>query len=184
VIGTVSVLRAEKALDLLQEAFARVHHMKPGMKLLIVGSGSELRRLEANSRRLGLDKSCVFVPATPFVPQYLRAFDIFVSCSSSEAFSNAILEAMACGICAVGSKVGGTPELIGNDERGLLFQPGNVEDLVAKLTTLIQNDGLRSEFGTRATQFARSALSIEIAARRMADIYENMLRRKAAWSAC
>ena len=184
VIGTVSVLRPEKALDLLQEAFARIRHLKSGMKLLIVGSGPELPSLEANSRRLGLQNECVFVPATPLVPQYLRAFDIFVSCSSSEAFSNAILEAMACGICAVGSKVGGTPELIGNDERGLLFQPGNVGDLAAKLTTLIESDGLRSEFGTRAAEFARSTLSIEIAARRMADIYETMLRRRKAWSVC
>jgi glycosyltransferase involved in cell wall biosynthesis len=181
VIGTVSVLRPEKALDLLQEAFARIRHLKPGMKLLIVGSGPELSRLEANSRRLGLQNQCVFVPATPLVPEYLRVFDIFVSCSSSEAFSNAILEAMACGICAVGSNVGGTPELIGNDVRGLLFQSGDAGDLANKLNTLIENDGLRREFGTRAAEFARTTLSIEIAARRMADIYETMLRRKAAW---
>jgi L-malate glycosyltransferase len=184
VIGTVSVLRPEKALDLLQEAFARIRHLKPGMKLLIVGSGSELPRLEANSRRLGLQNECVFVPVTPLVPQYLRVIDIFVSCSSTEAFSNAILEAMACGICAVGSKVGGTPELIGNDERGLLFQPGKPDDLAAKLTTLIENEGLRREFGTRAAEFARTTLSMEISARRMADIYETMLRRKSVWPVC
>jgi glycosyltransferase involved in cell wall biosynthesis len=184
VIGTVSVLRPEKALDLLQGAFARIRHLKTGIKLLIVGSGPELPRLEENSRRLGLQNECVFVPATPLVAQYLRAFDIFVSCSTSEAFSNAILEAMSCGICAVGSKVGGTPELLGNDERGLLFQPGNIDDLAAKLAALIKCDGQRLEFGTRAAEFARTTLSIEIASHRMADIYETMLRRKGAWSVC
>jgi glycosyltransferase involved in cell wall biosynthesis len=178
VIGTIGVLRPEKNVDLLQEAFARVRHLKPGMKLLIVGSGAELPRLEANSRRLGLQNACLFSPATPLVPQYLRAFDIFISCSSSEAFSNAILEAMACGVCVVGSRVGGTPELIGNDERGLLFEPGSPEDLAAKLTALLENEGLRREFGTRAAEFARRKLSIEIAAGRMAEIYERILRRK------
>jgi len=177
-IGSVCVLRPEKALDLLQEAFARIRHLKPGMKLLLVGSGPELPRLQANSWRLGLQDDCVFVPATPLVPQFLRALDIFVLCSRSEAFSNTLLEAMACGCCAVGSRVGGTPELIGNDERGLLFRPADAGDLAEKLATLIGNESLRRKFGNRAAEFARTKLSIEIAAERMAEIYELMLRRK------
>jgi len=179
IIGTICVLRPEKALDLLLEAFSRVRHLKLGMKLLIVGSGPELPNLEVNSRRLGLLGCCEFVPATQLVPEFLQAFDIFVSCSNSEAFSNTILEAMACGCGVVGSRVGGTPELIGNDERGLLFQPGDAGDLAAKLTTLIENESLRRAFGARAAEFARTNLNIEIAARRMADIYEMILRRKA-----
>jgi glycosyltransferase involved in cell wall biosynthesis len=180
VIGTVCVLRPEKALDLLQEAFALVSHLTSGIKLLIVGSGPELPRLQANTQRLGLQESCEFVPATRLVPQFLRTFDIFVSCSHSEAFSNGLLEAMACGCGVVGSRVGGTPELIGNDERGLLFQPGDASDLAAKLTTLIENEPLRRAFGVRAAEFARNELSIEVAARRMAEIYESMLKRKTA----
>ena len=155
VIGAVCVLRPEKALDLLQQAFARVRHLKLGMKLLIVGSGPELPRLEANSRILGLQDDCKFVLGTSSVPHFLRTIDIFVSCSSSEAFSNAILEAMACGRSVVGSQIGGTPELIGNNERGLLFQPGDAGDLAARLTTLIENEQLRRDFGTRAAEFAR-----------------------------
>lgn len=176
-IGTVGVLRPEKALHLLQEAFERVRHLKPGMKLAIVGSGPELPKLKENSQTLGLQDDCVFVPATPSVPQYLRAFDIFVSCSSSEAFSNAILEAMACGVCTVGSNVGGTPELIGNNERGLLFGPNDAGDLATKLIMLIENESLRRALGARAAEFARNSLSIEIAAQRMAAIYESLLCR-------
>jgi glycosyltransferase involved in cell wall biosynthesis len=179
VIGAVCVLRPEKALDLLQEAFARVRHLKPGMKLVIVGSGPELSSFQANSRRLGLQDDCEFLPATRSVPQFLRSIDTYVSCSHSEAFSNTILEAMACGCGVVGSRVGGTPELIGNDERGLLFRPGDAGDLAAKLTTLIENESLRGELGARAAEFARRKLSIEIAAERMAEIYELMLSRKA-----
>ena len=182
VIGAICVLRPEKALDVLQEAFARIRHLKPGMKLLLVGSGPELARLQINRQRLGIQDDCVFVPATSQVPQFLRALNIFVLCSRSEAFSNTLLEAMACGCCAIGSRVGGTPELIGNDEYGLLFRPGDAEDLAEKLATLIGNEQLRRELGTRAADFARTKLSIEIAARRMAEIYEIMLRRKTAGS--
>lgn len=179
VIGAVCVLRPEKSLDLLQDAFARVRPMKPGMKLVIVGSGPELPKLIANSRRLGLRDECVFVAATSSVPQYLRGFDIFVSSSNSEAFSNTILEAMACGCPVIGSRVGGTPELIGNDERGLLFEAGDADGLAAKLALLVENEQLRRMFGARAAEFARNKLTIEIAAARMAEIYELMLRRKA-----
>jgi glycosyltransferase involved in cell wall biosynthesis len=180
VIGAVCVLRPEKSLDLLLEAFARVCHLKPGMKLRIVGSGSELPKLEDYSRHLRLQEACEFVPATSSVPQFLRGFDIYVSCSRSEAFSNTILEAMACGCSVVASRVGGTPELTGENERGLLFQPGDAGDLTAKLTTLIESESLRRELGTRAAEFARKNLSIEVASKRMADIYETMLRRKTA----
>jgi len=179
VIGAVCVLRPEKALDLLQEAFARVRHLKQGMKLLIVGSGAELSKLEANSRRLGINEDCIFVPATHSIPQFMRSFDIYVSCSRSEAFSNTILEAMACGRAVVGSRVGGTPELIGDDKRGFLFHPGDAGDLANKLALLIGNESIRDALGARAAEFARKKLSIEIAAARMADIYELVLSRNA-----
>jgi len=178
-IGAVCVLRPEKALDLLQEAFARVRLLKAGMKLLLVGSGPDLPRLVANAERLGLQNDCKFVPATSLVANFLRALDIFVLSSRSEAFSNALLEAMACGCCVIGSRVGGIPELIANEENGLLFQPGDTDDLVAKLTAVIQDESRRRAFGAKAAEFARTKFSIEIAARRMASIYENILRRKA-----
>jgi glycosyltransferase involved in cell wall biosynthesis len=87
---------------------------------------------------------------------------------------------MACGCGVVGSRVGGTPELIGDSERGLLFKPGDTADLAAKLTALIENERLRRELGSRAAEFACRNLSIETAAGRMAEIYELVLRRKAA----
>ncbi len=180
VIGAVCVLRPEKAVDLLQEAFARVRHLKPGMKLVIVGSGPELSKLQTNSRRLGIQEQCLFVPATRSIPQFMRSFDLYVSSSRSEAFSNTILEAMACGCGVVGSEVGGTPELIGREERGLLFRPGDAGNLAEKLAIMIGDERLRREFGTRAAEFAGKKLSIEIAAGRMAEIYELALNRKAA----
>ena len=177
VVGTVCALRPEKGLEVLQEAFARVRRLCPGMKLVMVGSGAEQERLETNARRLGLGEAQVMVPTTPRVPEWLRAMDIFVLPSHSEAFSNALLEAMACGCGAVGSRVGGTPELIGDDERGLLFRRGDPADLAAKLERLIRDPALRRAFGARAAEFARRRLTIEIAAGRMAAIYDKLLAR-------
>jgi glycosyltransferase involved in cell wall biosynthesis len=174
-IGTVAVLRPEKALEVLIEAFAKLRSLQSGLRLIIVGDGPELGRLQARSRRLGLEGDCLFLPPTRDVPPLLRALDIFVLCSRSEAFSNALLEAMACGCCVVGTEVGGTPELIGRNERGLLCRPEDPDDLAAQLAALIQDEPLRRRLGAEAARYARQNLSIEAAARRMAEIYAEFL---------
>jgi glycosyltransferase involved in cell wall biosynthesis len=178
VVGAVCVLRPEKGLDLLQEAFARVRHLVPACKLLIVGNGPELERLQHNAQGLGLQDTCVFLPAVAFVPPIMRAIDIFVSCSHSEAFSNAILEAMACGCCVIGSRVGGTPELTGEDECGLLFGSGNVDELAEKLTMTMTNETLRKSLGEKAAAFAKSKLNVETNVERTMQIYDMLLERR------
>jgi glycosyltransferase involved in cell wall biosynthesis len=178
-IGTVCVLRPEKNLAVLQEAFAKVRALKPVMKLVFVGSGPELESLEANAVRLGIAADNVFVPATREVARWMRAMNIFVLPSYSEAFSNSLLEAMACGCAVIGSKVGGTPELTGSDEeRGLLFESRNAGDLAAKMERLITDERFRLKLGSNAAAFARENLSIEIAVRRTAEMYDRWLLRK------
>lgn len=178
VIGSVCVLRPEKRMDMLIEAFAPLHKLQPGLKLLIVGSGPELPKLQQKAAALELGTACVFVPAQSAVAPFLRSMDIFVSCSSSEAFSNAILEAMACGCCPVGSRVGGTPELIEDHVRGLLFETGNVNELSEKLATLILQPNLRASLASNAARFAAEELNMQVALDRMSQIYQEGLARK------
>jgi glycosyltransferase involved in cell wall biosynthesis len=178
IIGAVCVLRAEKNLTLLQEAFAKVRNLSPNPKLLLIGSGPELEKLHKNSRRLGIENCSLFVPASQQVAAYMRTIDIFVSCSYSEAFSNSILEAMACGSCVVGSRVGGTPELITDAERGLLFTSNDATDLADKLARLILEPELRQRFGDRAAQFAATKLNMATNLQRTGDIYRKFLRAR------
>ena len=178
VIGSVCVLRPEKRLELLVEAFARIRGLASGVKLLIVGSGPELSMLQAKAAEHGVTADCVFLPAVPNVASLLRAIDIFVSCSSSEAFSNAILEAMACGCCVVGSAVGGTPELIKDGKRGLLFEPNNALDLSHKLECLLNEPDLRLRLAENAATFAAQDLNMQKALHRMSEIYEQQLTAK------
>lgn len=179
IIGTVCALRREKNLPLLQEAFTRVRSVHPSLRLVIVGSGAELNALQENASRLGIAGASEFVPATRDVPTWLRKMDIFVLPSYSEAFSNSMLEAMACGSAVVGSRVGGMPELTGaNEERGLLFTSGNAQELAAQLERVVSDTTLRHDLGNKAAKFARESLSIEIAAARTGAMYERLLAKK------
>jgi L-malate glycosyltransferase len=178
VIGTVCVLRPEKGLGVLLDAFARVRRESVGLKLVFVGSGPMLAELEGSAARLGVAQHVVFQPATSDVPQWLNAMDIFVLPSHSEAMSNALMEALACGAAAVASNVGGNPELIRHGETGLLFPAGNAEELAARLQRLVQDAELRARLGAAGAAFIASEMSIDTASTRMAAIYREFLGPK------
>jgi len=171
-IGVVCALRPEKDLATLIAAFARVR--RSGLKLLIVGSGSMLGELRWQAAALGLAGDCTFVPATGRVAEWLRAIDIFVLPSQSEALSNSLLEAMACGCCPVASRVGGNPELIRHGENGMLFEAGNVEQLSDILETLAELRVLREQLAARARCTAEQ-FSMDASARRMEQIYTQLI---------
>jgi glycosyltransferase involved in cell wall biosynthesis len=175
VIGVVCGLRAEKGLPLLLESFARVRAAREWMRLAIVGSGPMLGELQARARELGIFDACVFQPATSHIPDWLRAMDIFVLPSLSEAFSNALMEAMACGCSCVASDVGGNPELVRPEETGLLFRRGDAESLAGALGRLIGDDGLRRRLAVAGQSYIRANFSAQAAAKRMGEIYARLL---------
>jgi glycosyltransferase involved in cell wall biosynthesis len=106
----------------------------------------------------------------------MRAIDVFVLPSRSEAFSNALLEAMACGCCPVGSRVGGMPELIKHGEHGFLFDPESPGELAEQLTKLALNPDLRNEMAAKAVRFAFDNLTIEVASQKLASLYRDLVR--------
>jgi L-malate glycosyltransferase len=103
--------------------------------------------------------------------------DIFVLPSRSEALSNALMEAMACGCAVVASNVGGNPELVRNGETGLLFEAGNASALATALQTLIESQSLRKRLAAAGGQFIREHFSIRVSAERMGEIYGELMER-------
>jgi glycosyltransferase involved in cell wall biosynthesis len=173
VIGVVCALRPEKGLTTLLEAFAKVR----GAKLLIVGSGPALGTLEAAAKKLGLSDTCLFQPAVAKTAEWLRAIDIFVLPSLSEALSNSLLEAMGCGCCPIASEVGGNPELVQHGVNGLLFPAGDAEALSARLRMVLEDAALRRQLAAAAEERARREFAREMAVRRMGEIYQEFLGR-------
>jgi len=170
-IGTVCVLRPEKNVGHLLEAFARVRSMRAGARLLIVGSGPEKERLEGLSASLGLGKDCVYLPSTPDAASAMRSIDIFVQPSLTEGLPNSVMEAMACGCTVIASRVGGCPELIEEGVSGFLSEPGDLESLTRQLGYVIGQDALRPRIAEAAAARMKE-FSLERSARRMQEIYQ------------
>jgi glycosyltransferase involved in cell wall biosynthesis len=173
IIGVICALRPEKGLHLLLDAFAQVR----GARLLIVGSGPILGELESRATALGLRDACHFQPAVADVACWLRAIDVFVLPSLSEALSNSLLEAMACGCCPIASDVGGNPELITDGETGLLFPAGDAGALANRLGRVLEDPALRKQLAGTAEQRAHTKFAREAAAARMGEIYREFLTR-------
>jgi glycosyltransferase involved in cell wall biosynthesis len=172
VIGVVCALRPEKGLDILIEAFHRVKAMRPGLKLVIVGSGPMVAELQSNT-----DADCHFEPAVRNVAPWLRAMDVFVLPSRSEALSNSLMEAMGCGCCPVASNTGGNPELVQDEETGLLFPVGDSEALADRVTRLVDHPDYRRRLAASAHRRMHQQFTREQAARTMAGIYQDFLTR-------
>jgi glycosyltransferase involved in cell wall biosynthesis len=177
VIGVVCALRPEKDLPTLLEAFAKVRARRTGLKLGIVGSGECEPDLRALAETLGISAECVFQPSTAEIGAWLRGIDIFVLPSLTEALSNSLMEAMACGCCAVASRVGGNPELVTHRQTGLLFEPRDSAGLAAALELLVDQPALRSELASRGTRLIHERFRLETSARRMEQIYSTLLDR-------
>jgi glycosyltransferase involved in cell wall biosynthesis len=174
-IGVVCALRPEKDLATLIDTFALVRDQAPGLRLLIVGGGSMRESLEARALEHGLGDQCRFQDAASDVRVWLREMDIFVLPSISEAFSNSLMEAMACGLAVVASNVGGNPELVKEGETGLLFKAGDAQDLVRQLRVLIGDENLRRRLAANGAGFMRERFGKDVSVQRMEAVYRSYL---------
>src|SRR5262249_2670387 len=122
---------------------------------------SQRTLIERMVRRSGLDSRVELLPAVPHsqVPEVLSRIDIFVVPSLSESFGVAAVEASACGLPVVASRVGGLPEVVVDGETGLLVPPSDSPALANALDRLIGSEELRVRFGRNGRAFVEQLYS-------------------------
>ena len=134
----------------------------PAARLLLVGWGSQLDELRAEAERRGLSNRVSFLGKRTDIERLLPACDAFVLCSTTEGFSNAVLEAMACGLPVIPSAVGGNPEAVDHGRSGLLVAAAAPDQLAEAMQTLIGDRTRSAAFGRAG--LARVAREFSIAA--------------------
>jgi glycosyltransferase involved in cell wall biosynthesis len=138
-----------KGLDVLLDAWSRVDR-RHGARLLLIGDGTIRADLERRAATLHISDTVVFVGHVSSVPQHLVTADIYVQSSHQEGLPNSVLEAMACGLPVVATRVGGTEELVVDGDNGLLVPPGDAGCLAAALSRLLQDGDARRRMGQRS----------------------------------
>ncbi len=185
VVGWVGRMVPLKDLTTLLKAAEALVSETPSLHVVLVGSGSELSRLQdyaAHSPQLS--GRVVFPGTVDCVADLLNAMDIFVLPTLMEGMSNTLLEALAVGLPVVATRVGGNPEVVADGVCGYLFPPQDVPGLVSQLRTLLRDPRLRTEFGRAARERALRHFSLEGMLRRYRDLYLDLaMRRRSALAA-
>lgn len=154
----------EKGLDVLLQAAKSLRDEVPKLKCVIVGEGPCREELEEASAEMGLSTSVFFVGFKENVRPYFQAGDIFVNPSSPtwvECLPLAVLEAMASGLPCIASNVGGVPEIISDQQDGLLVAPGSVGELCTAIRRLASDRAQRKRMGERAREKVRLKFDLE-----------------------
>lgn len=132
--------------------------------------------------RLGLAGKVRFVGQLPHhaLPDWYRASALVVNPSLSESFGMAMIEAMACGVPVVGTRVGGMVETVADGETGLLVEPERPELLAEAIVSLLQDDERRRMLGARGRRRAVGQFSWGAQSDRLLSIYRNVLDQERA----
>jgi N-acetyl-alpha-D-glucosaminyl L-malate synthase BshA len=157
------------------EILARVREKGVKARLVMVGDGSERPRAEHRARCLRVERYCAFVGKQPRIIDYLSASDVLLLPSEQESFGLAALEAMACEVPVIASRVGGLPEVVDDGSTGCLAEVGDIEKMSDCAARLLANESLRREMGRRARESAVSRYSTDLVIPQYIEFYERVI---------
>jgi glycosyltransferase involved in cell wall biosynthesis len=144
-------------------------------RLVLVGDGPLRRDLEARVAGGPLAGQVVFAGATADVSPYLRAADLLALPSRAEGMSNALLEAMACGLPVVATDVPGNREILeGERAAGMLVPAGDPVPLSEVLHALVMSSTLRREIGGAARQRTLERFGIDRVGAQYLSLYDEL----------
>jgi glycosyltransferase involved in cell wall biosynthesis len=168
----VGALAAAKGVHIAIRALALAQTQLPMVTLTIVGDGPDRATLEALAAELGVAQRVVFLGMRSDVPQLLAAHDtMLVPSIWKEAFGYVLIEAMAVGCPVIASDVGGIPEVITNDQEGLLVRPSDVVQLSDAIVSLARNPGVRGRLVHGAMEKVRRVFALDESISRFWQLY-------------
>jgi glycosyltransferase involved in cell wall biosynthesis len=176
-VGSVGMLRPEKAFEVLIEAAAALRAERPDAVVVIAGEGEERAALEEAAERLGLGDAVRLLGYRSDTPDLVAALDVAVCCSDFEGTPLSVLQYMQAGVPVVATEVGGLPELIDDNVNGLLVPPRDAGALAAGIGELLADGALRKRLGEAAAARQRERYGIEETVRKIEGLYEELLAR-------
>ena len=171
VVVHVSNFRPVKRVDAVVAIFDRIRKRVPA-RLLLVGDGPDLAMAQQMARDLGAAHLVDAVGAQEEVVPLLSIADLFLLPSAQESFGLAALEAMACEVPVVASRVGGLPEVIEHGVSGFLHPMDAEDDMADSAIELLRNPSLHRQMGQAACERVRREFCVE----RVVPMYEACYR--------
>lgn len=167
-----------KGIPFLLQAWQSLYNDFPDARLVFLGDGPLLADMRRMAGELGIENSVQFRGHVPRVKNLLQAADIFVFPSLQEGMPNSLLEAMACGLPPVATRIGGVEDIIVDGENGILIEPADVASLAAGLRRLLADEKLASTMASRASQTIQDHYSLDGTIPKYLALYRSLLERR------
>jgi glycosyltransferase involved in cell wall biosynthesis len=171
-VGNIAALVGHKDHATLLRAARTLTEGRSDIRLVILGDGELRDSLLALRRDLGLEEMVLMPGFVPDAERYLPAFDVFAMSSCMEGLGSIVLDAFAAGLPVAATAGGGLPELVRNEETGLLVPVGDAGALAGALNRLIEGRLLAERLGAAA----RDLVARDFSVGRMVGSYEELYR--------
>lgn len=181
IMGCFGRIRAQKGSDVFVDAAMRVVADRPGVLAILMGKATEghegfLSELKARVAAAGMAERIRFLPEVPVheMARWYAALDLYVAPQRWEGFGLTPLEAMACGVPVVATRVGAFDEIV-DSATGTLVAPGDADALVRAIGPWIDDRARRASAGAAAVARMAAHFSIEQEARALVAVYRRLL---------
>jgi teichuronic acid biosynthesis glycosyltransferase TuaC len=178
IVLSVRRLVYKNGLDTLIESVPKVAQKHPDVLFVVAGKGPSRKLIEDRIKELGISqniKLAGFVPDEQ-LPLYYDAADIFMLPSASgEGLPLVLLEAMACGVPVIATKVGGTPEIVNHMKNGVLVPPIDTEAMAEATSKLLSEEKLRTTIGEEARRNVENRFTWTENVRQLQEVYNEFI---------
>ena len=179
-ILTVRRLVPEKRVDLLIKSFHKLLEYNNDIQLVIAGDGPEKENLIKLTKKLKISNKVLFLGFISHdkLNSLYNIGDVYVLTSEQEGLSLSLLEALATTVPVISTNIVGNPEVIIHKETGLLFEPGNVNQLVNNLKYVLENPDKAEIIGKNARKYIVSNYSTHKIMKKLRNHFYHILKNK------
>lgn len=172
----VGTLSEKKRQDVFLRSAREVLKEDRNVRFVLVGRGPREKNLKLLAKELGIEKSVIFLGFREDIQEILIATDLLALTSDFEGMPNVILEAMACGLPVVGTRVGGIPEVVEDGISGILVKPDNPLEVSNAVKLLLQETALRQKMGRRGREIIEQRFGLNKMIESYSSVYSQLLK--------
>lgn len=177
IIISVSRLTPKNGIDYLIRAFPEILARFSDTRLILLGGGKQEEEIKKLKRELGVQDKITLIDHVPHaeIKKYLSIADVFIRPSLDEGFGIAFIEAMACGIPVIGTNVGGIPDIIKNNENGIIIEPRNEKQIINSILNLLNNKDLAEKLSAKGHEYVKKQFNWDNIYKKMKSVYEEVI---------
>ncbi|MCP3030715.1 N-acetyl-alpha-D-glucosaminyl L-malate synthase BshA [Halobacillus sp. A1] len=174
IIHVSNFRRVKRVTDVIQ-VFAKVREEVPS-KLLLIGDGPEYSMCYQLVKTLNLENHVLFLGKQENVNELLAISDLKLLLSEKESFGLVLLEAMACGVPCIGTRVGGIPEVIDHGETGYIAELGDIDEISNYAISLLSDEKVLHQFSIQAEQVVKEKFASQTILRQYEQLYDQVIQ--------